>query len=323
MAKETLSAQIINIWNRGEIDNYATKQDETKVIKENAETKQTLSKSKYEMSCSLFFIGIEKTYIEKIPKELYSDGFFARNLFVKIPTFNEEIFFKTISKDQIQEIKTLRTTLKEKYQLGTEEFLDDEIQIDDEEIQNQLDEISKEFFEQNKSENLAVNVNLDRAIKSNSMRCAGLFYIFSGKKDTFVDWFKFVLKNIIKPSIDYFKVIVEGEDEISKIKKFFLTREKIEIARLKDRCERALGDKIPKDKWIELRNELFGLNKYGHKDNLMEPILEVEDEKYVRLATGKKRKKTFVIPTTLDRTKIENSKDDDELLNNLADELFG
>ncbi len=320
MAKETLSAQIINIWNKGEIDNYATKQDETKVVKESTEVKNTLSKSKYDMSCSLFFIGIEKTYIEKIPKELYSDGFFARNLFVKIPTFSDDVFFKSISKEQIEDIKELRNTLKEKYQAGTEEFLDDEIQIDDEEQQNQLDTLAKEFFEANKSDNLAVNVNLDRAIKSNSMRCAGLFYVYSNKKHSFIDWFKFVLEFVIKPSIDYFKAIVEGEDEVTKIKNFFSTREKIEKFRLKERCERALGEKISKEKWFELRNDLFGLNKFGRVDDLVDPILEMEDDKFVRLYTGKKNRKTFVLPK---KTRVIENMSDDDLLEKTANEIFG
>lgn len=323
MSKETLSVQLINIWNNGLIDNYATKQDETKVIKETSEVKKTLSQSKYEMSCSCFFIGIEKTYIEKIPKELYSDGFFARNLFVKIPTFVDDTFFKKIPKEQVEYIKALRSKLKEKYAEGTEEFIDDEIQIDDEELQDKLDSMSKEFFEANKSDNFAVNVNLDRAIKSNAIRCAGLFYLYSNKKDTFLDWFSFVLEHIIKPSSAYFKDIVENEnDEATKIKNYLSTREKVELSRLKDRCERALGDKISKEKWNELRNELFGLNKYGHRDSLITPVLEMEDNKFVRLYTGEKKKRSnFVIPTTYKKT-IKEDVGDDEMLNELANDLF-
>ncbi len=329
MPKETLTSQIISIWNNGTIDNYATKQDETKVIKESQETKDTLSKSKFDMSCSCFFIGIEKTYIEKIPKELYSDGFFARNIFVKIPTFNRNTFFEILPKEQIEEIKTLRDVLRNKYLEGTDEFLDDVIQIDDEATQMALEESSKKFFEENKSENFAVNVNLDRAIKANAIRCAGLFYIYSGKKGGFIDWFNFTLEHVIKPSIKYFEVVVDGDDDIAKIKDFFSGKEKIELRRLKERCERALGDKIPKDRWNELKNELFGQNKFGHQDRLQEPVLEIVDDTFVRLFSGdKKKRSSYVFPsasfTKQDRAKqiVEISEDDDKMLQDISNELF-
>lgn len=326
MAKETLSAQIINIWNSGTIDNYATKQDETKVVKENSETKSLLTKSKYEMSCSCFFIGIERTYIEKIPKELYSDGFFARNIFVRIPIFSKETFFETITKEHLEEIKELRKKLRDKYTEGTEEFLDDEIQIDDEETQKKLDTLSKNFFIKNKTDNEAVNVNLDRAIKSNAVRCAGLFYIYSNKQQDFIYWFNYVLQNIIKPSTIYFKELVEGDDEIVKIKNYFSAREKIELSRLKSRCERALGDKISKEKWNDLKNELFGNNKYGHRDFLIEPVLEIDEDKFVKLYGGKKA--NFIFPkssiTKEQRMKqiLDNNTEDDKLLKELGEELF-
>lgn len=328
MPKETLTSQIINIWNNGTIDNYATKQDETKVIKESEAVKDTLSKSKFDMACSCFFIGIEKTYIEKIPKELYSDGFFARNIFVRIPLFDKQTFFETIPKEKIEEIKQLRDTLRDKYAEGTEEFIEDHIQIDDEKTQKDLERLSAVFFEENKSENFAVNVNLDRAIKANAIRCAGLFYQYSKKQkeetkekeESFIEWFNFSLNHIIKPSIEYFSVVVEGDDDLSKIKNYFSSREKVEISRLKDRCERALGDKITKERWLELKNELFGLNKYGYQDKLQEPILEIEDNKFVKLYGGKKS--TYIFPSTYKHDKTKDVLEDNAVLDDIAKELF-
>jgi len=341
---ESLTNQLIKIWNSAKIENQAVKIDETKISREKEEEKKELSRSSYDMSASCFFIGIEKTYIKKIPVDMFSDGFFARNIFVPVPAIQDDDLFINISTEELQATKEMKELLVNKY----DEFsaltgvtYDEVISITDTKTISIMNSLGKNFILKNKNEHDAITANIDRAVKDNAVRCAVLLYCFSRNQYSIAEWYEYTLINIIQPSVDYFKNLFEDTEEIEihKIIEYTTVKEKIQLSRFKQYCERALGIKLNKQEYIEIKQRLLGLNRYGNMDQYAVSYLEVIEENgekiiQKRKLTEKQRKdfgKTesgrYFFPQSINPVRkkeiLESSKNDEEMLRKMGEELFG